>query len=192
VEQVLKNPKLLQEVMDGVVSDGVPLKFHAQKVLYEISVIEPGLIYGHWDFFAGLLDNANTFIKANAVNVISRLTAVDSENKFEALFPKFYALMEGGSMITAGNVAGVSGFIAKHKPKLQPEIVSKLVSIDSTRHNLECQNIIKGKAIISLNDFYPEIQDKQPVLSFVETELKNTRKGTRRKAEQFLKRWKTQ
>ena len=191
VEQILKDPKLLNEVLEGAVSDDVPLKFQSQKVLQELSIIEPGLLYKHWETFVGMLDSPNTFIKANAVKIIGYLTAVDADNKFDKLFPKFYGMMQAGSMITAGNIAGISGFIAKHKPKLQRDIISKLVNIDSTRHNLECQNIIKGKAILSLNDFYPEIKNKQPVLDFVQKELKNTRTGTQRKAEQFLKRWKT-
>ncbi len=191
VAQIVKNPKLLAEVLDGVASEEVPLKFQCQKVLREISSGHPALLYPHWDFLVTLLDSANTFIKANAVNVLGTLTSVDQDHKFEELLPKFYQMMQAGSMITAGNIASISGVIAKNKPHLQKDIVSHLVNIDRTRHSPECKNVIKGKAILALSEFFPEVENKNRVLTFVRGELENTRKGTRRKAEQFLKRWDT-
>jgi len=188
VAEVIQNPKLLAEVMEGVVSEEVPLKFQCQKVLQVLSAQNPQLLYPYWDFFVDLLKNPNTFIKANTVNILGQLTSVDTEDKFAKIFPTFYGLMQKGSMITAGNIAKISEVIAKNKPQLREDIISYLVNIDKTHHSAECKNVIKGHAILTLQALYPAIEDKPTVISFVKKELKNSRSGTRRKAEAFLKR----
>ena len=92
-------------------------------------------------------------------------------------------------MINAANIAGRSGIIAKAKPHLQDKITNKLLKIDKTHHSSECKNIIKGKAILSFNEYIDEYDDKERIIQFVKKELNNTRSATRKKAEKLLKKW---
>ena len=89
----------------------------------------------------------------------------------------------------AANIAALSGTIAKAKPNLQDKITNKLLDIDKTHHSSECKNIIKGKAILSFDEFIDEFDDKEKIIQFVKKELKNTRSATRKKAENLLKKW---
>ena len=120
---------------------------------------------------------------------IAHLTRVDTKNKFEKIFDKYYSLLEDESMINAANIAGRSGIIAKAKPHLQSKITNKLFEIDKTHHSSECKNIIKGKAILSFNEYIDEFEDKEEIIKFVKKELNNTRSATRKKAEKLLKKW---
>ena len=135
------------------------------------------------------MDNDNTFIKAIALAIIANLTKVDSHNKFDDIFNKYYALLNDESMITAANIASYSGIIARAKPMLQTKVTNQLINIDKTRHSPECKNIIKGKAILSFNEYFEESLDKKKIIGFVKAELKNRRPATKKKAERFLKKW---
>ena len=129
------------------------------------------------------------FLKSIGIAIISNLAKVDTKDKFDRIFDKFYNLLNDKSMITAANLVGHSGMIAKTKPKLQNKITNRLLNIDKTHHSPECKNIIKGKAILSFNEYFDEAKDKKKIIEFVKRELKNTRPATRKKAEKFLKMW---
>lgn len=189
VENVVSDKKLLSEVVNGVSSDKAEIKFKCGKALRTISEEKPELLYPKWNSIIIHLDKDNTFIKAIAIAIIANLTSVDSKNKFDEIFNKYYNLLNDKSMITATNIVGYSGKIAKAKPKLQTKVTNKLIRIDKTHHSQECKNIIKGKAILSFGEYFEESKDKKKIISFVKGELKNRRPATRKKAERFLKKW---
>lgn len=187
--KALKDKKALSEVFKGVTSHKPPIKYKSLKVLAHLSEKYPRVLYPKWNYFAELLSNENTFLRAVAANVIANLTVVDSKKKFEKIFDKYYNLLNDRSMINAANLAGNSGKIAVAKPHLQDRITNRLMGIGKTRHSPECKNIIKGKAILSFDIYIGEYRNKKKILDFVRRELKNSRSATRKKAERFLKKW---
>nr|MDO8132975.1 hypothetical protein [Candidatus Njordarchaeum guaymaensis] len=191
VEKALKDEKALSEVIGGVSSGNARIKYGCAKVLRIIGERNPEVLYPKWDLFANMLSSENTFLKCDAVFILGHLTRVDSENKFEQLFGKFYKLLDDESMITAANLIGVSKVIAKSKPELQSRITDRLLSVDETHHGSECKNVLKGHLILTLDSYFKESKDKKKMLDFVRKELRNTRPSTRKKAEEFLKKWQT-
>ena len=188
-KKVVKDRKLLNDLLDNAASDKAVIKYKSLKVLTLLSEQQSELLYAKWDFFVKLLDNENTFLRVIGATTIAHLTRVDTKNKFEKIFDKYYSLLEDESMINAANIAGRSGIIAKAKPHLQSKITNKLLKIDKTHHSSECKNIIKGKAILSFNEYIDEYDDKERIIQFVKKELNNTRSATRKKAEKLLKKW---
>ena len=188
-KKVVNDNKLLDDLIEYVYSDKAVIKYKSLKILMLLSEQQPSVLYPKWDFFVKLLDNENTFMRAGGANMIANLTKIDSKNKFEKIFDKYYHLLEDESMINAANVAGRSGIIAKAKPHLQDKITDKLLDIDKTHHSSECKNIIKGKAILSFNEYIDEFDDKEKIIKFVKKEVKNTRSATRKKAEKLVKKW---
>lgn len=188
-KKVVNDKKLLDDLKENASSDNAAIKYKSLKVLMYLGEQQPNILYPEWDFFVKLLDNENTFLRTIGSTVIANLTRVDTENKFENIFDKYYSLLEDESMINAANIAGYSGIIAKAKPHLQNKITDKLLDIDNTRHSSECKNIIKGKAILSFYEYIGEVEDKTKIIQFVKNELKNPRSATKKKAEKFLKKW---
>ena len=188
-EKIVNNKKLLDDLLANVSSDKAVIKYKSLKVLMFLSEQQPSMLYHKWNFFVKLLDNENTFLRVVGATTIANLTRVDKENKFERIFDKYYSLLEDESMINAANVAERSGIIAKAKPHLQSKITNKLLDIDKTHHSSECKNIIKGKAILSFNEYFDEFEDKEKMINFLKNELNNTRSATKKKAEKLLKRW---
>lgn len=188
-KKVVKDERLLDDLLEGVSSEKVVIKYKSLKVLTLVSEQQPKMLYPEWDFFVKLLDDDNTFLRVIGATIIANLTRVDTKNKFEKIFNKYYSLLEDESMINAANIAGRSGLIAKAKPHLQGKITNKLLDIDKTNHSSECKNIIKGKAILSFDEYVDEFKDKEKIIRFVKKELKNTRSATKKKAEKLLKKW---
>lgn len=184
-----KNRKVLTQVLEGVSSEKAKTRYGCSKVLRILSEDDPKALYPRWDFFEDMLDNENTFLRANAVHIVANLTRVDSKSKFENLFNRFYGIMNDKSMIPTVNLVGVSGAVAKAKPGLQTRITNRLLKIDKTHHGQECKDVIKGGVISSFDEYFEESKDKKKILDFVRKELKNNRPATRKKAEKFLKKW---
>jgi hypothetical protein len=188
-EKAMSDEKLLSEVLEGVSSDKARVKYGSAKVLRIIGERNPQVLYSKWDFFANMLNSTNTFLKSDGVFILGHLARVDSENKIQHIFDKLYSLIDDESMITAANLIGVSAIIAKAKPELQSVITSKLLNIDRTHHSSECKNVLKGHAIVALDEYYQDSKDDKRILTFMKAESKNTRPSTRAKAEKFLKKW---
>jgi hypothetical protein len=188
-KKVPKDKKLLNEVIAGLTSDKPQIRYKCGKVLMILSKENPKVIYPKWDEFVKLLKNDNTFMKSIGITIIANLTRVDNKNRFDKIFDRFYGLLDDDSMITASNIAGLSGMIAQAKPKLQTKITNRLMNIDKTHHSLECRNIIKGKVILSFDEYFEETRNKKKIIEYVKGELENSRPATKRKAEKFIKKW---
>ena len=189
-KRVIRNPISLSELLEGIYSEKAAIKFKSAKILRIISEEKPGLLYPKWDFFEKLLDSENNIIKWNAMDVIANLTRVDSRNRFDKIFRKFYGMLYEGSLITAAHVVGNSWKIAKAKPGLGSRITSELLKVEKIPLSTEeCRNILKCHAILSFSEYFGQIKEKGKVKSFARRELKNTRNATRSKAEKFLKKF---
>jgi len=188
-EKVIKNKELLHELFNGVSSVNPRIKFGSAKILRIISKRNPKMLYSKIEVFANLLDSENNILKWNAMDVIANLTVVDSHNKFNKLFKKFYGYLNSGSIITAGHVVDNSGTIALAKPELQDEITKELLKVEELPlPTKECRNILIGKTMKAFEVYYNKIKEKDEVVSFVKRQLNNSRKATKAKAEKLLEK----
>ncbi len=191
-KNVIENPGLLPEIFNGISSENSRIKFKSAKILRVISEKNPEILYPKMDFFINLLDSENKILKWNAMDVIGNLTSIDSKNKFDKIFKKYYSFLSADSMITVAHVVDNSGKIAKARPQLTQKITSELLKIEKipTKPPLtqECKNILLGKAILAFDIYFDQIENKDNVISFIKRQKNNTRKATKIKAEKFLKK----
>lgn len=186
-KEVIEEPKLLSEILDGLSSETARIRLGCAKVLSLTSRKQPVLLYPKIDFFVQLLDSDNSILKWNAVDIIANLTLVDSENIFNRHFGKYYSLVCDESMITAAHVVDNSGKIALAKPELTEKITDELLGVEEhTYQTTECRNILLGKVILAIDQYFDQIEDKDKVIPLVKRQLKNPRNATRAKAEEFL------
>lgn len=194
-EKVVKDSQCIKSIIEGLKNETSHLKFGYEKILRIISEKKPFLIYPYFAEYSKLLDSDNNIIKWGAVFTIANLTSVDSENKFEKIFAKYYAPISGPVMITAGNIISVSWKIVLAKPHLVMKIIDEILKIENAKYYIEgklspeCKNVVCGHAIESFSKFYDKIENKKPVLKFVTEQLKNERPSVRKKAEKFLKKY---
>jgi hypothetical protein len=186
-ELALKDEKVLQELLDGVLSKKDAVRYGSFKALNFLSEKHPEKLYAKRDFFANLIGSDNTHHKSIAIYIIANLTKVDSENRFDKLFNAYYALLGNKSVIPVAHVAVNSGKIALAKPKLQAEITNRLLDIDNTvqRH----KDLVKASAIEAFDVYFEQSEDKARIIEFVKAQLNCESPKTRKKAKAFLKRW---
>jgi hypothetical protein len=188
-ERVIGEPALLKTVIEGLSARPAAIKYGCSKVLRIISQKKPELLYPSFDFFVQRLDSDNTFLKCDAILILANLASVDSDNKFEAIFERYFAPIKGPTLIVAANIIGSAAKIALSRPELSDRITAELFKVEQAQYQTdECRNIALGQAIDSFDKFFEQIGDKEGVRRLVNKQLKNTRKSTAKKAEQFLKK----
>jgi hypothetical protein len=185
-EMALKDEKVLQELLDGVLSKKDVVRQNSFQALNFLSENHPERLYGEWDFFANLICRGNSFHKYIAIYIIANLTKADAKNKFEKLFDVYYGLLGDNSVIPAAHVAVNSGKIALAKPGLQAEITNRLLDIDNTvqRH----KDLVKASAIEAFEAYFKQSENKARIIEFVKAQLNCGSPKTRKKAKEFLKK----
>lgn len=193
LKQVKQNNKLIPELLNGISSSKPTIRYGCGKVLMDLSEEKPNQLYPYMDFFIKLLDSKYRILTWNAIIIIANLTKVDKKNKFESIFERYYRLLENEYMVTVANVVGNSGKIALAKPHLIQKITDKLLTVEAisiTPHlSEECKRVTIEHAIKSFDIFFPQIQQKEKVISFVKQHLNSSRKTLRFESEKFLKKW---
>lgn len=194
VEKVIKKPEQIARLIEALKVEKRAVKYAYEKVLRLVSERRPDLIYPYFDVFTGLLDSDNSFLKWGAIMTIANLTVVDSEDKFEAIFKKYFAPIKGPVMVTASNIIGSSAQIALAKPELTKPITREILKVQKAKYERkgkpspECRNVAIGQAIDTFEQFFEQIDDKASVCRFVKRQLKNTRKQVAKKAERFIRK----
>lgn len=190
----IRNPDCIPVFIKGLNAQKASIKFGCEKVLRLISEEKPELIYPYFETFEKLLGSENSFLKWGTIMTIANLTSVDSDNRFEVIFEKYYAPIPGPAMVTAANIIASSARIASSKPKLIAGITKEILKVERARYKRkgklspECKNVACGQAIDSFGQFFDEIEDKERVVQFVRKQLKNSRPAVRKKAEKFLRK----
>lgn len=121
--------------------------------------------------------------------MIGNLAAVDADGKIEGILERYLQPITGPVMITAANVIGGAGQIARAKPDLADGIAHAVSQVESANYQTkECRNVAIGHAIESFDLFFEELRQPQPVVDFVKRQLDNSRNAVKKKAAMFLKK----
>jgi len=147
------------------------------------------VLYPKLDFFVAQLDNENNFLRCGAIDIIANLCRADSTHHFEIFFSKYFSSLHSHKMISAANTIKASSVIAKAKHNLIEKIAEEIMSVEREDFETsECNHIVIGQAIKTLNELFPQLKSKKPVFEFVHRQLNNNRAATRKKAELFIKK----
>ena len=179
----------LSEALEGVLSKKDEIRFNSFKILMHVSEEQPKVLYPKWDYLADLLDSDNHYQRYISINVLANLAVVDTENKFEKIFDKYFSNIEGDRTMVAGQAALNSGKIAKVKPNLQTKITNRLLNIDRTHRGKQI-DLIKAYVIEAFNEYFEESSDKKKILGFVKAQLESKSPKAKKLANEFLKKWK--
>lgn len=193
--QVMDNPDLIPELIEGVKAPKGTLRYGYEKVLRHISEQRPNLVYPYFDVYVELLDHDNSFLKWGAILTIANLVAVDAEKRFDKIFRQYYALIAGPAMVSAANVIGSSAKIVSFRPDLAGRITKEILKVEKANYQKhgapspECRNVAIGQAIDTVDQVYDSAANKKPILQFAKRQRKNSRTAVAKKAEKFLRRY---
>ncbi|MFB0534155.1 MAG: hypothetical protein ACETWR_04130 [Anaerolineae bacterium] len=184
MQLALADEKILKGILDGIVSKDEVYRYNCFKVLVQISESQPLVLYPEWDYFIALLDSSNAYHRSIAVQILANLTPADAQYRFEAIFDRYFDLLDDEKIIVTRSLVQSAGTIARAKPSLQARIVERLLGIDETHH--KHKDLIKGDAIQSFQVFFEDYPDKERILGFVEQQLQCSSPKTRKTAKAFL------
>jgi hypothetical protein len=193
-QKVEQNFDLLPVLLKGTYSPKAAIRYGCAKVLMDLSEEHAEKLYPYMDSFTELLDSKYRILTWNAMAIIANLARVDREQKFDAVFDKYYGFLNSEYMVTVANVVGNSGKIALAKPQLISKITAELLKaahVRVTPHLAEeCKRVIAEKAVCTFDLFFDKMneEDKKKVRFFVERQLHSPRETLRAKAEDFLKK----
>ena len=193
-QDVVSDPARIRDLLDFIDSDKGSTKFTAEKILRNLSVSQPALLYPYFDAIVSWLDSPSAFIQWGGIFVLGNLVTVDVDRKFPALFERFFALLNQPAMITAANVTATAPAIIRQYPELEPEITRRLLAVTANTYyrknqpSPECKNILLGHVLDSLDTYYDSATAKDQILDFAQSLADNSRAAVARKARKFLEK----
>lgn len=187
VKKIAEDSLSVKEIIDSLNSSEIKLKYRSGKIAILLSDLYPKKVYKYFDRFVELLESENKIIKWTGIRILGNLAKVDSKNNIETILGQLYNQLDTEVMITANNTILALTEIAKAKPDLTDEIVTEILRVEKYKYQTkECHNITKGFAIEALEELFDQLTSKKAAIKFVKKELNNSRRSTKKKAEDFM------
>jgi hypothetical protein len=188
-KMALADNSILPELLEGIQSSQDPIRYNSFKVILLISENHPKTLYSKWALFEKMLDSENSYFKDIAIQIIANLIKIDTKNRFERLFDKYFDELSSEKTMTAAHVASNAGKIARAKPGLQSVITDKLVNLDMIYKGKQI-DLVKGYAIEAFSQYFGEtnVKDKDRILEFVRKEQTSRSPRIKKLAIEFLKK----
>jgi len=107
--KVERNFSLLPTLLTGLSSPKAAIRYGCAKILVDLSAEYPEKLYPYMDTFVALLGSKYRILTWNALAIIANLAKVDKEQKFDAVFDRYYSFLNDEYMVTLANTVGNSG-----------------------------------------------------------------------------------
>ena len=185
VRLALADAEFRAALRDGVVSKNEVYRYNCFRVLLRISESQPAVLYPDWEGFVALLGSDNAFHRSIGLQVIANLVSADVDRRFDALFDRYFALLDDDKVMVARYLAQSAGRIAKAMPDLRARITERLLDVACTHH--EHKDLVKTDVIQAFAEYAEDYPDKARILAFVEQQLDSTSPKTRKAAKEFLR-----
>jgi hypothetical protein len=195
-----KNAKAIDELMQQIsvdstfiqslimaLDDKSTVRFGAAKKLQLISQGNPSLLYPYFKVFTKLLDSTSSVLLWNGIIILSYLVSVDDDRRFDSIFNDYYKHLWDGKLVTAANILGNSGHIARCRPDLACRITAELLKVDDIPlPTAECREVARGHTLNSLAEYLDIVKTNQTVRDFVVRCNRSHRPTVKKRAEELL------
>jgi hypothetical protein len=186
---MLHDPALLQAAVEGCASANEDYRYNSVRCLER--VCDGGhadLLYPQWDFFFHLLDSRNAFQRSGGLWLIASLTAVDSEGRFEAMFERFFQLLNDEKVMVVRYTVQSTARVAKFKPHLQDRITALLLNIEQIYPDPDRIDLVKADVLETFASYAAASPQRAVMLKFAEgCKASSTSPKARQAAAKFLK-----
>lgn len=194
VSEVIENPPMLKSFIEIVQTETSSVKFACTKAIRLVSEQRPEMVYPYFEDIAIWLHHDNSFIKWDAILILSNLASVDFDNRFEAIYEDYFALIHDPQMITAANVAGNAWKIVLAKPELENDITRRLLEVlqvvymNKGEPSPECNCIVCGQVLECFEHYFEQSSNQALMIKFAQEQFGSNRKTVAKTAEKFLRR----
>jgi hypothetical protein len=189
VQLASADPKLLDELLRGILSKQDTYRYNCFQVLLQISEQEPAILYPRWDYLVEQLDSDNSYHRSIGLRLIANLTGADAAGRFDGIFDRYFDLLDDEKIVTARYLVQSTGKIVRHKPHLRERIIARLLGVDNTHHTESRKDLLKGDVIQAFEEFFKDSADQDSILAFAKAQLACSSPKTRKAAKQFLEKY---
>lgn len=188
VNELLKNKDFISHYLDGLKSKNQIYMENCYHVLNIISENNPDFLYPYWDFFINHMKSDNNYHKTVAIIIISNLTSIDKQKKFEKIFDEFYDNLKSEKTMMPIYLLKHSSKIVKFKPNLEDKITNILLNIEQIHPGKQIE-LVKSAVIESFSEFFTTSKNKEKIISFVQRQLNSESPKTKKTAKNFLNKF---
>lgn len=187
------DPQLLNMLFEIVRSEHSALRYSCSKVLRILSEQQPDKIYPYFGDAANWLQNPNSFIKWDGIQILANLAAVDTQHRFASVYEEYFGLIRDSKMVTAANVAGNAWKIVQAVPAWENDITQRLLEVPQIVYlhhgepSPECNRVMCGHVLDCFDRYFDLSKHQQAMLAFAHSQLNSSRKSVAKKAARFLK-----
>ena len=173
---IKKDEKFRKFVLEQLFNnDVINIYYHSYLLIEKSSSENPDYYYQYWKEFTNLLTHLNSYHRNYAVNIIGNIICVDKNNYFDAVFEKFYNLLNDEKITTRKYCIANSVKIINSDNSYTEKIISKI--IDSLRLNSNTekqQNFLISEFLTLLNKIDFKLIKSEEVIEFLE-EIKKSK-----------------
>jgi hypothetical protein len=190
-EKINKFPLLFEIIR----TDRGAVKYHCEKIVRICSESNPKLVYPYFDEIVEMMDSSNSFLKWGAITTLANLATVDQERRFDAIYERYFDLLNSESMITASNVVDNAWKIIRSFPEREPDITARLLAVQQNTYlnkgkpSPECRNIVLGNVLDCFSKYFAMSQCQDKMLEFAAAQLDNHRRTVAKRAAMFIKKF---
>jgi hypothetical protein len=188
VNELQNNKNLISEYLDALTLKHQIYVENCFKVLNIISENSPDFLYPHWDFFVNHMRSENNYHITHAIIIISNLTAVDVQKKFEDILDEFFDNLKSDKTIVPMYLLKYSSIIVNYKPYLEDKITNILIDIEKIHPGKQIE-LIKSAVIESFSTYFKESKNKEKIIEFVKKQINSPSPKTKKTAKEFLIRY---
>jgi len=183
--QLTINPNFIPSLIKTL-DEKSTIRFQAAKKLQLISRSNPSLLYPYFDTFARLLESSSSVLLWNAIIILSHLVSVDTERRFDGIFSRYYGHLWDGKLVTAANILGNSGRIARCRPDLADRITEQLLKVDDIPlPTAECREVARGAVLNAFTEYAGMLKSHRHAGDFVARCTKSHRPKVKKTAEEL-------
>jgi len=184
-QQAISDHHLLTEILNHLLSKNDEVRSKNYETILFLSINHPQYLYKQWDFFVDLLSSKNHYHRYIAINILSNLASVDTQNKFDSIFNLYVDQISSRRTMIAGQAIMNAGKIAKSKFTLQQRITDLLLHLDKIYPGKHT-DLMNAYAIQSFQEFFDQSNKKNEIINFAKQQLESTSPKTRKYAKNFL------
>ena len=134
-----------------------------------------------------LKDLPVNFHITQAIIIISNLTAVDEQKKFEDILDEFFDNLKSNKTMVPIYLLKYSSSIVNFKPYLEDKITNILLDIEKIHPGKQIE-LIKSALIESFSNYFNKSKNKEKIIDFVKKQLNSPSPKTKKTAKEFLLR----
>ncbi len=201
----LKNPARLYDVVEPTLADAdvrsmlvagsfdknENFRYNCARVLFRALGQSPQPFYPYWDRFAEMIDSPNGFHRSVAAQAIAFLSQVDADCRLDAVLNHYLGLLDDSKVMVSHYFIETLDVICRARPEFQKKIVTTLLSIDGTSHQVARRELLKADILAVFDRLFDRLssKDKKQAISFAEASLESESAKTRKAAKSFLAKY---